>query len=148
MIIYRHGDLFTSEAEAIVNPVNCVGVMGAGLALAFKERFPANFEAYAVACRLKRIKIGEVTVFELPEGSKPKYIINFPTKIHWKDGSDFAYIHHGLCALTKAVKGLKLSSIAIPRLGCGHGGLSWRFVKPVIEKHFEGLDQVNVIIYE
>ena len=137
------GDIFEEQVDAIVNPVNCVGVMGAGLALQFKKRFTDNFDAYVEACN-QGLKPGQMFIFEtgLPV---PKYIVNFPTEDRARSKMEF--IESGLAALLDDIKTLGIKSIAIPALGCGIGGLSWDKVKPLIDKAFEGVDGVEVVVF-
>lgn len=143
---YETGSLFYGNHEAIVNPVNCVGVMGKGLALAFKQRYPENFQEYAVACKEKKVKIGQMFITQPPKGT-PKYIINFPTKIHWVNGSEYEWIKRGLVDLRMVALGLKIKSIGIPRLGCSNGGLDWEVVRFMIEKELKDLTDVDICIY-
>lgn len=146
MIEYKKGNLLDDDSEALVNTVNTVGVMGKGIALQFKLAYPENFKIYEKACRAKTFKIGEVLT--VPLGMfNPKYIINFPTKEHWRGKSKIEYIELGLQALVKEVKNLGIRSIAIPPLGCGNGGLDWEDVRPRIEKAFEELRDVKVHLY-
>jgi O-acetyl-ADP-ribose deacetylase (regulator of RNase III) len=116
MINYKTGDLFNDNAEAIVNTVNCVGVMGRGIALQFKKRYPENFKEYEAKCKLGEITPGRVFVFETNSFIKPKYIINFPTKRHWRGASRIEDIESGLVDLVRAIKNYKINSIAIPPL--------------------------------
>lgn len=146
LIEYKNGNLLEADVEAIVNTVNCVGVMGKGIALQFKQAFPDNFKEYQKACRSKEVKVGNMFTY-LRSIINPKYIINFPTKVHWKGKSKMEYIESGLKALVDEVKKLKIKSIAIPPLGCGNGGLEWDEVRPHIEKAFVDLPDVQVLIY-
>ena len=148
MIKYVKGDIFQSRCEAITNPVNCVGVMGAGLALAFKERYPENFDAYKKACETKELHMSKSFFFELEGPSNPKWIVNFPTKMDWKNPSKTAWIRFGLLRLAKEIQNRKIQSIAIPRLGCGRGGLVWDEIKPVIEDKLGHLEDVVIEVYE
>src|SRR5690625_5223008 len=132
MIIYKQGDLFTDDAEAFVNAVNVVGVMGAGIALQFKKRFPEMFKDYEEACEKGELTLGKMHVYEQKEGT-PRFIINFPTLYHWKDQSKLSDIEAGLKDLVKVVREKNIQSIAIPPLGCGAGGLAWKDVKSKIE---------------
>lgn len=148
-IIFKNGDLFTERAEAIVNTVNCVGVMGKGVALEFKRRWPENFKAYKKLCDQKLLKTGEMFIYELPSlltHSNPQYLINFPTKQHWRGKSELSYIVDGLDDLVQKIKILKIKSIALPPLGCGNGGLEWDSVKPIIESKLGNIDGVDVIV--
>jgi len=148
MIHYKTGNLLDSEAEALVNTVNTVGVMGKGIALQFKNMFPNNFKLYSNACKNKEVKVGQLLVTEeeaLLAGKK--IIINFPTKTNWRLPSEYQYIEAGLAELVKVIKEKKIKSIAIPPLGSGNGGLDWNKVKPILEKHLANLD-CDIYIYE
>lgn len=145
MIEYRTGDLFLAGTAAIVNPVNCVGVMGAGLAAQFKRAYPDNFHAYAEACRRGDVAPGKMFLFQTGFFTAPSLIVNFPTKRHWRDKSRLEDIELGLTALVTDVQRHAVQSIAIPPLGCGLGGLEWAQVKPLIEVAFtDGPTQVVV----
>lgn len=146
MIESAKGDLLKADADALVNTVNCVGVMGKGIALQFKMTFPENFKQYYKACQNKKIRIGQM--FITKQLFKPKYIINFPTKKHWKEKSKLEYISQGLTDLKEKIKKLKIKSIAIPPLGAGLGGLNWPDVKNLIIKELSELDDVKIILYE
>ena len=147
MIELRRGDLFAADAEALVNPVNCVGVMGRGLALAFRERFPDNFAAYAAACRRGAVVPGEMFVGATGR-ERPRLIVNFPTKRHWRDASRMEDLVRGLESLAELVRTRDLRSIALPALGCGLGGLDWSEVRPRIEAAFAPLEGVRVFLHE
>ena len=148
MLKYRtSGDIFTEEVEAIVNTVNCVGVMGRGIALQFKNTFPENYKAYADACNKGTLRLGRVFTYHVGKFSYPHYIINFPTKHHWRDKSDIKDIDSGLNSLIEEIKKLNIQSIAIPALGCGLGGLEWEQVKQKIENHFKKLSQIHTIVF-
>lgn len=136
MIHTVQGDIFNAKTEAIVNPVNCVGVMGKGLALAFKQRYPNNYAAYRKACQTHELQIGRIFTYRLKGDGEGKlhYIINFPTKDHWRDASKVSYIEQGLDALARTIEEIPIHSIAIPPLGCGLGGLSWDIVRPLVIK--------------
>jgi O-acetyl-ADP-ribose deacetylase (regulator of RNase III) len=148
MIEFKQGNLLEENAEALVNTVNCVGVMGKGIALQFKQAFPENFRQYEKACRASEVQPGRM--FTVPTGSLfyPRYIINFPTKRHWRGKSKIEDIKSGLKALIAEVQQLGISSIAIPPLGCGNGGLDWAEVKPLIESTFAELPEVKVVIFD
>lgn len=148
MIQFKQGNLLEEKAEALVNTVNCVGVMGKGIALQFKQAYPENFRQYEKACRAKEVQPGYM--FTVATGSifNPRFIINFPTKRHWRGKSQLEDIKIGLVALVAEVQKLGITSIAIPPLGCGNGGLSWSEVKPLIESSFAQLPHVQVIIFE
>lgn len=148
MIEYKTGDITSEDAEALVNTVNCVGVMGRGVALRFKEAFPDNARAYARACERKEVEPGRMFVFERESRANPRYIINFPTKRHWRAGSRMEDIESGLAALAEEVRSREVRSIALPPLGSGLGGLDWRAVRPRIEKTLAGMEGVRVIVYE
>lgn len=148
MIELKHGDILREDAEALVNTVNCVGVMGRGIALQFKNAFPENFKAYAAACKRQEVQPGRMYVFETGELTNPRYIINFPTKRHWRGKSRIQDIEAGLAALVDVVHQYKIKSIAIPPLGSGLGGLEWSEVKSLIEAAVKPLEEVRVIVFE
>lgn len=148
MVTITRGNLIRSDAEALVNTVNCEGFMGRGIALQFKKAFPENFKAYERACRSGRVQIGKMFVFSTGAMMNPKYIINFPTKRHWREDSRVEDIRAGLVALVEEVRRLGISSVAVPPLGCGLGGLSWRRVRPMIEESFAALPDVRVVLFE
>ena len=125
MFIYKTGDILSEDVEAIVNTVNCVGVMGRGIALQFKKAFPGNFRAYEAACKRDEVVPGKMFVFRTGQLTNPKYVINFPTKRHWRGDSRMEDIESGLQDLIIQIQGLGIKSIAIPPLGSGLGGLSW-----------------------
>lgn len=148
MIEFAHGDLLRSAVEALVNTVNCVGVMGAGVALQFKRAYPSNFRTYVAACRRGDVQPGRMLVVETGL-LMPRLIVNFPTKRHWREGSRLADIDAGLDALVGEVRLRRISSIALPPLGCGLGGLDWRIVRPRIERAFEAVaHDVRVLVLE
>jgi O-acetyl-ADP-ribose deacetylase (regulator of RNase III) len=148
MIERTQGDLLKADAEALVNTVNCVGAMGKGIALQFKKAFPENFEAYAAACRREEVRPGRMFVFATGQMFNPRFIINFPTKRHWRGKSRYEDITSGLKALVQEVRTRKIRSIAVPPLGSGLGGLQWSKVKRMIEAAFEELPEVRVMLYE
>lgn len=148
MIELTRGDILRAEAEALINTVNCVGVMGRGIALQFKRAFPANFAAYVTACKRDEVQPGSMLVIETGQLTNPRWIINFPTKRHWKGKSRIEDIDAGLVALIADVKRLGIRSIAVPPLGCGLGGLDWADVRPRIERAFAELPDVRALIYE
>lgn len=148
MIRYTTGDILKADAEGLVNTVNCVGVMGRGIALQFKRQFPANFKAYAVACERKEVRPGRMFVFDTGELTFPRYIINFPTKRHWRGKSRIEDIESGLAALSEEIRKRGIRSVAIPPLGSGLGGLDWSEVKPLIETAFSDLAQVDIQVFE
>lgn len=148
MIHYRKGNIFDTEAEALVNTVNLVGVMGKGIALQFKKIFPNNFKIYKKACQEGHIDIGKVLVVKdtnLNIGEK--FIVNFPTKRHWKNSSEYEYIEAGLDSLVASVHQFNIESIAIPPLGAGNGGLQWKRVKELIEDRLADID-IDIYLYE
>lgn len=147
MIRFVQGDILESGAEALVNTVNTVGVMGKGVALRFKQRFPENYRFYREACKRGEVVPGKMLVFRTGY-LQPRYIINFPTKRHWRQKSRIEDIVAGLQDLVQQVRQLGISSIAIPALGCGHGGLEWEEVRPLIENAFARLPEVQVEVYE
>jgi len=147
MISNANGNLLENDAEALVNTVNCVGFMGKGIALQFKQAYPDNFEAYRQACRDKQVQPGRMFVFATGAMIGPKYIINFPTKNHWRGKSRAEDIRVGLKALIEEIKRLGIRSIAVPPLGCGLGGLAWKDVSPLIEKAFAEVPGVHVFLY-
>lgn len=148
MIEYKQGDILRDQSEALVNTVNCVGVMGRGIALQFKKAFPPNFSAYVAACKNKEVQPGRMFVFETGQLTAPRYIINFPTKRHWRGASRMEDIDSGLQALVETIRRYRIESIAIPPLGSGLGGLSWADVRPRIEAALQQLQDVHVTIYE
>jgi O-acetyl-ADP-ribose deacetylase (regulator of RNase III) len=148
MIEFRQGNLLEAKADALVNTVNCVGVMGKGIALQFKQAFPDNFKQYKQACDRGEVEPGQMFTVATGNLLNPRYIINFPTKRHWKGKSKLEDIRAGLKALVAEVNRLEIQSIAIPPLGCGNGGLDWAVVKPLIIDAFGDLSNVEVIIFE
>lgn len=148
MIKYTQGNLLEADAEALVNTVNTVGVMGKGIALMFKERFPANMAAYAKACKEKEVKTGKMFVTCTGELMGPRWIVNFPTKQHWRAKSQMQWIIDGLIDLRSFIEKNNVRSIAIPPLGAGNGGLNWEEVKPHIHHILGDLENVEVIVYE
>ena len=148
MIEYKTGDIFTEDADALVNTVNCVGVMGRGIALQFKRAFPENFKAYAARCKRNEIQPGKVFIFETGELISPRYIVNFPTKRHWRDKSRLEDIESGLGSLVDEIRSRGIRSIAIPALGSGLGGLNWSDVRSRMQEALSELDDVRVVIFE
>ena len=148
MIRFKSGDILTEDAEALVNTVNCVGVMGRGVALQFKKALPDNFRAYAEACRRGEVETGRMFVFETGRLTNPRYIINFPTKRHWRAGSRVEYIESGLVDLARVIRDRNIRSIAVPPLGSGLGGLDWSAVRTRIEKKLGEIDNLEVVIFE
>lgn len=148
MIEITHGDILRADTEAIVNTVNCVGVMGRGIALQFKKAWPDNFKAYAAACNSKNVQPGKMFIFETGQLANPRFIINFPTKRHWKGASRIEDIESGLVALVADIQRLGIKSIAIPPLGAGLGGLDWLVVRDKIEAAMQPLTDVQILLYE
>jgi O-acetyl-ADP-ribose deacetylase (regulator of RNase III) len=148
VIRYVQGDILEADAEALVNTVNCVGVMGRGIALQFKRAFPANFKAYAAACKRGEVKPGRMFVYETGELAGPRYVINFPTKIHWRGRSRIEHIESGLEALVAEIKERDIRSVAIPPLGSGLGGLDWAAVRPLIDRALSEVPDVDAEVYE
>lgn len=142
MITYSNGDIFESGADILVNPVNCVGVMGAGLAAEFKRRFPNDFKRYADACKKELLRPGG----NLITSAHGQFIYHFVTKQHWRDSSQMIFIDAGLYHLHRLSSMMNCPSLAIPALGCGLGGLPWDDVKPLIEQWF-GDWQAEVIVF-
>src|SRR5271169_1518288 len=143
MIEFASGDILQADVEALVNTVNCVGIMGRGIALQFKNAFPGNFKAYEAACAREEVQPGKMFVFETEALTNPKYIINFPTKRHWRGKSRIEDIEAGLTALGAEIRTRGIQSVAIPPLGCGLGGLDWEEVRPRIEAAFRDLPDVR-----
>jgi O-acetyl-ADP-ribose deacetylase (regulator of RNase III) len=149
MIRFTQGNLLDADVEAVVNTVNEVGVMGKGIALMFKERFPKNYEAYAAACKAGEVKVGRMFVSSVDElNNDTRWVINFPTKKHWRQPTKLEWVREGLAALRDVILEKHIRSIAIPPLGCGNGGLDWADVRPLIEEALGDLDSVDVIVYE
>jgi len=148
-ILNNTTNLFNTDTEAIVNTVNCVGVMGAGIALQFKNKYMDNFIAYKNACDKHLVVPGKMFIYETNYITNPKYIINFPTKRHWQCDSQIDDIEEGLYSLIKDIKHLDIKSITIPPLGCGLGGLNWDIVKPLIISILNPIsNNVNVLIID
>ena len=148
MIRYASGNLLDARVEAVVNTVNIVGIMGKGIALMFKEAFPENFRAYAAACKRREVRIGQMFVTDRGGLSKPRWIINFPTKEHWRGRTRLEWISAGLDDLVRTIRDRSIRSIALPPLGCGNGGLEWGQVKPVIASALGDLSDVEIVVYE
>ena len=144
--IDAHGNLLKADVEALANSVNTVGVMGKGIALQFKNAFPGNFKAYEAACKKQAVRLGEVFVFDNGQLMPPRWIINFPTKGHWRARSRIRDVADGLDDLRHVIEELEISSIALPPLGCGHGGLEWDEVRSLIKERLGDLD-VAVHLY-
>lgn len=148
MFVHKTGDILSEDAEALVNAVNCVGVMGRGLALQFKRAFPENFHAYARACGRGEVTPGRMHVHDLGRIANPRCIVNFPTKRHWRDGSRIEDVEAGLADLRRTVRERGIRSIAVPPLGCGLGGLDWSGVRPRIEDALGGVSGLKVVIFD
>ena len=148
MIEFRTGDILTADAQALVNTVNCVGVMGRGVALQFKNAFPENFKAYEAACAREEVQPGRMFVFATGAFTNPKYIVNFPTKRHWRGKSRIEDIESGLKALVGEIRTLGIQSIAVPPLGSGLGGLDWAQVRLRIVETLDCLSNLETIVFE
>ena len=157
-LTFTQGNLLEADVEALVNTVNTVGIMGKGIALMFKKQFPDNFAAYALACEAGEVRTGKMFVtevekqedlFDEAEGTvRLRWIINFPTKEHWRADTRIEWVEEGLKDLVRVIREKEIRSIAIPALGCGEGGLDWNKVRPLIESALEGVEGVAVRIYE
>ncbi len=148
MITYTTGNLLEADVEALVNTVNTVGIMGKGIALMFKERFPKNMREYAEACKSNEVQTGKMFITSTDELIGVRWIINFPTKQHWRAKSQMSWIEEGLQDLRRFIIENSIESIAIPPLGAGNGGLNWYQVKPKIEQVLGDLKDVDIIVYE
>ncbi|HUQ48074.1 MAG TPA: macro domain-containing protein [Gemmatimonadaceae bacterium] len=149
MIRLTTGNLLDAGTDAVVNTVNTVGIMGKGIALMFKEAFPANYREYEAACKRGDIRTGEMFVTERPLIlGAPRWIVNFPTKQHWRGKARIEWIKDGLEDLRQIVVEKGIHSLALPPLGCGNGGLDWRVVRPLIERALGDLLDVDVVVYE
>lgn len=155
MITEMQGDLLTSDVDALVNAVNTVGVMGKGIALQFRRAFPEMFDAYAKACRDGEVQVGQMHVWETGTAAGtststvagPRFIVNFPTKQHWRAPSQLAWIEDGLTDLVRVIEENKIRSIAVPALGAGNGGLDWAQVRPKIEDALAEIDGLEVQLF-
>lgn len=145
---FTQGNLLDADVEAVVNTVNTVGVMGKGIALMFKDRYPENYRAYAAACKAQEVEVGKIFATPGPELDGVRWIINFPTKKHWRNPTQKSWVEEGLVALKAFILEKKIESIAIPPLGCGNGGLSWEVVRPMIEEALGDLPATRIVIYE
>jgi len=143
MITYIECNIFKSPAQVLTNTVNCVGVMGKGLALEFKTRYPAMFEDYKRRCDRGEVRPGRPYVWE----DDSVQVLNFPTKRHWRDDSRLDDIEAGLKYLAANYQDLGISTLALPQLGCGNGGLQWSDVRPLIDKHLAGIPDLEVFVY-
>ncbi len=148
MIDFSTGDILAADVEAVVNTVNCVGIMGRGIALQFKNTYPENFSRYEAACASGIVQPGRMFVFETGRLTNPRFIINFPTKRHWRGKSRMEDVESGLKALREEIQVRAITSIAIPPLGSGLGGLDWADVRPRIEQAVADLPNTRIVIYE
>ena len=148
MIEFKKGNLLATDAEALINTVNTVGVMGKGIALQFKKAFPENYKVYKKACDEGRVKPGYMFIVEGDSLTNPRYIINFPTKRHWKEKSKLGDVKAGLAALVEDVKKLGIKSVAVPPLGCGLGGLSWSQVYSLMDEAFAKAPDIEWLVFE
>ncbi|NHF66827.1 type II toxin-antitoxin system antitoxin DNA ADP-ribosyl glycohydrolase DarG [Xanthomonas hortorum] len=149
-ITFKVGDMFLTNADAIVNTVNCVGVMGKGVALEFKRRWPENYKFYKKACDKRELRPGKMLIFDrggIFDAEGPRFLVNFPTKDHWRSKSKVEYIESGLDALVEEIKVRSIKSIALPPLGCGNGGLDWALIRPLIISKLSMLSGVRIEIY-
>ena len=147
-IIFKTGNILAEDVEALVNTVNCVGAMGRGIALQFKKAYKDNFDAYASACKRDEVRPGKMFVYETHRLTNPRYIINFPTKRHWRGKSRMEDIECGLTALAEVIRSRNIKSIAIPPLACGLGGLDWADVRPRIEQMLLEFDDIEAVVFE
>jgi O-acetyl-ADP-ribose deacetylase (regulator of RNase III) len=147
MLVEAEGNLLDAPAVALVNAVNTVGVMGKGIALQFRRAYPANYDAYAAACRRGEVSLGRMFVTETGWPGQPRLIVNFPTKSHWRGRSHLPDIESGLADLRRVISDYTITSIAVPALGCGNGGLDWRDVRPLITRALGDLPAVQVCVY-
>lgn len=147
MIEFRRGNLLEADADALVNTVNCVGVMGKGIALQFKQAHPDNYRAYEKACKQDHVRLGTMFVHATGSMTPPRFIINFPTKKHWRAASRLDDIRSGLDDLIRVIEAHAITSVAVPPLGCGNGGLDWADVYPLIEAAFAAVPDVRVFLY-
>ncbi|BCL15905.1 macro domain-containing protein [Micromonospora sagamiensis] len=147
MLTIRQGNLLDSDAEALVNAVNTLGVMGKGIALAFRQAYPENHARYRAACASGNVRLGRVFLYDSGRLGPRRYVINFPTKGHCQTTSRLSDIEAGLHHLARVVRDLEIMSLAIPPLGCGNGGLDWADVRPAIESAFHDLPEVQVYLY-
>lgn len=142
MLRYSRKNIFEISVQTIVNTVNCVGVMGKGIALEIRKRFPDIYQHYVAACKKGEVRIGRLRLYK----EQVPWVLNFPTKRHWKGDSRLEYIERGLKTFVKGYKKSGIQSIAFPKLGCGSGGLAWKNVKPMMEKYLKGLPDIDVVI--
>lgn len=143
VIKYIKGDIFSSPAQVLVNTVNLDGVMGKGIAFQFKKLYPDMFKKYQMLCEKNMLDIGKLWLYK----SEEKWILNFPTKRHWRNSSKLEYIEEGLKKFVATYKEKNITSIAFPKLGCGNGGLDWEVVKPIMDEYLKNLP-IDIYIYE
>ncbi|MEV6810579.1 macro domain-containing protein [Micromonospora sp. NPDC051296] len=143
----RSGDLLDADTNALVNAVNTVGVMGKGIALAFRHAHPGNYAAYRAACAAGKVRVGRMFVYDSGRPGRHRYVINFPTKSHWRSRSRLADVAAGLPDLVRILREHRITSVAVPALGCGNGGLDWADVRPLIETALADLPDVRVYLY-
>ena len=148
MIRITQGNLLNAQDDALVNPVNTVGVMGKGLALAFRQHFDLNHRLYVAACQAGEVRVGKMFVTETGQAFGPRWVVNFPTKQHWRQPSQLRWVHDGLVDLRRFIAEQRVQSIAIPALGAGLGDLAWADVRSAIETELAGLDDVHITVYE
>lgn len=148
MIESATGNLLTADADALINTVNTVGVMGKGIALQFRRAYPAMFADYKRACEAGEVEVGRMHVWPTSQMTGPKYVINFPTKRHWRGRSELGYVEAGLRDLTRVIEDLEIHSIAVPPLGAGNGGLDWSLVRPLIMRYLGSLPDTRVLLFE
>ena len=148
MVRFKTGDILAEDVEVLVNAVNCVGIMGRGIALQFKRAFPENFSAYAEACKRGEVKPGSMFVFETCALTNPKYIVNFPTKRHWRGASRIEDIEAGLADLARLIRERNIREIAVPPLGSGLGGLEWTEVRQLIQDVLRDFEDLDAVIFE
>jgi O-acetyl-ADP-ribose deacetylase (regulator of RNase III) len=148
MITLGQGNILNADTQAVINTVNTKGIMGKGIALQFKKAYPDMFGAYAKACKEGKVAIGKMFVWENDTMFGPRLIVNFPTKDDWRRPSRLKYIQDGLYDLVDVIREHNITSIAIPPLGCGNGGLDWREVKPLLISALEKLPEVKAVLYE
>ena len=151
MIEYQTGDILEADAQALVNSVNCMGVMGKGIALQFKQKFPQNFRRYEKVCKNDALKPGRVFVYDrgalFTSDQAQRYIVNFPTKTHWRLPSEIEYIEEGMRSLVDEIQQRDITSVAIPPLGCGNGGLEWPHVEAIIQQQMQAVPDTRVVLY-
>ncbi len=147
MIKYLKGDLLHAPTQALVNTVNTVGVMGKGVALQFRNAYPDNYQTYIAACKQGKVQIGKILVHDRGDFAQPRYILNFPTKKHWRNPSKLEYVQEGLVDLVRVIQERNIGSVAIPPLGVGNGKLDWEAVRFLIEAAFRELPEVEVLVY-